>query len=378
MALDLQKLVFDEAEVASSDQVGAHILGSASAKVSSTNVGGKEGLDVNVINAISIALDSEFAEDAAHADGDVGQHVLAVRQDTLSASTSADGDYSSFKVNSVGELYVHDADLKAEMVLANASLDAIEASVAAIDVDTSSIITELQSVNTELDSQTALLTTIDSSLDAIEASVAAIDIDTSSIITELQAANSSLDNIEASVASIAAEDFATETTLAAIKAQTDQFTFNAGRLEVLADIDLESDVADDDADTENPLKIGSRAVDGLLPAISASGDKANVVSDMYRRIYVNDAPNVGAAYGAESVTTSAAQIAASPLAGRTRIIVQHNGNQNIYIGFDASVTTTNGLKVAPGAVLDLAFGEDLDLFAIAQSGTQNIRVIQIA
>lgn len=52
------------------------------------------------------AGDAEFLEDSAHISGDAGLHMLAVRQDTLTASTSADGDYASFKVNSLGRLYV--------------------------------------------------------------------------------------------------------------------------------------------------------------------------------------------------------------------------------------------------------------------------------
>lgn len=64
-------------------------------------------LDVNIASGtLSVSLDSEFDEDSAHTSGDKGQHILAVRQDTLAASTSADGDYASLKSNASGELYV--------------------------------------------------------------------------------------------------------------------------------------------------------------------------------------------------------------------------------------------------------------------------------
>jgi hypothetical protein len=52
------------------------------------------------------AGDAEFLEDSAHTSGDAGLHMLAVRQDTLASSTSADGDYASLKVNAQGRLYV--------------------------------------------------------------------------------------------------------------------------------------------------------------------------------------------------------------------------------------------------------------------------------
>lgn len=48
---------------------------------------------------------TQYAEDAAHASGDTGTLGLAVRQDTLANSTSADGDYAAMKVNNVGRLY---------------------------------------------------------------------------------------------------------------------------------------------------------------------------------------------------------------------------------------------------------------------------------
>jgi hypothetical protein len=61
---------------------------------------------INVNADIDVVTGAEKAEDSAHTSGDIGQYVLAVRQDTLASSTSADGDYASFKVNEQGALYV--------------------------------------------------------------------------------------------------------------------------------------------------------------------------------------------------------------------------------------------------------------------------------
>lgn len=67
--------------------------------------------------------DAEFLEDSAHTSGDVGLHMLAVRQDTLATSTSADGDYASFKVNSLGRLYVDTGDVTVnDAALANTAI----------------------------------------------------------------------------------------------------------------------------------------------------------------------------------------------------------------------------------------------------------------
>lgn len=309
--LSKDKLAFDPANPDDLDNVGSYLRASDGTLLTHTDVGGKKSLDVNVANQIDIRtltqtdeitafqgtnpwtvdatdldirdLDhaqddvaiaqggntmtvntdgsinvnadidvtngAEKVEDTAHTTGDVGQYVLGVRQDTLAGSVDADGDYGSFKMNSLGELYTTSA--------------------------------------------------------------------------------------------------------------------------------LRSEIADDAADTENPIKVGSQAVSGALSAVSASGDRANLTSDLYRRVYVNTSSNIGASYAAETVTTTAAQIASTALGGRRKLAVQNLGNKNIFIGFDASVTASNGLRVVGSGYLELDAGEDIDFFAIADTGSQDIRVIQM-
>lgn len=138
-------------------------------------------------------------------------------------------------------------------------------------------------------------------------------------------------------------------------------------------------VADDAVDSGNPVKIGSRAVSGALTAVSATGDRADLLSDLYRRIWVNDQPNVSGSNAAVSVDTTAGGVAlfASPLAGRKKVEVQNLGNKAIFIGF-GTVSDTNGIRVAAGATYTTALGPDLALKAIAESGTVDCRVLQLA
>lgn len=148
-----EKLVFDPSAAADTDNIGAYLRSADGTLLTHTTVGGKEGLDVNVINTslevtatnldirnlsaaqdniaisdgtntlavnadgsinvnaeIDVVNGADKAEDSAHASGDIGSHVLAVRQDILAASTSADGDYASFKVNADGALWVQLAE----------------------------------------------------------------------------------------------------------------------------------------------------------------------------------------------------------------------------------------------------------------------------
>lgn len=59
--------------------------------------------DLDVINGF------EKAEDAAHVSGDIGGYMLSVREDTLASSTSASGDYQSFKTDAIGRLYTNNS-----------------------------------------------------------------------------------------------------------------------------------------------------------------------------------------------------------------------------------------------------------------------------
>jgi len=69
------------------------------------------------------------AEDAAHASGDAGVQVLAVRRDTRAASSGTTGDYEPLQTNASGELRTVD-DVAAKVgVLTNASTTALAASL---------------------------------------------------------------------------------------------------------------------------------------------------------------------------------------------------------------------------------------------------------
>ncbi len=73
-------------------------LSTAAALLTSVAIGGNEHL--RTVNP------SEFAEDTAHASGDYGTQVLAVRNDAGTSLVSADGDYAPLQVDSTGALRV--------------------------------------------------------------------------------------------------------------------------------------------------------------------------------------------------------------------------------------------------------------------------------
>lgn len=192
------------------------------------------------------SFSSNYAEDAAHASGDIGDYVLTVRQDTLASSTSADGDYASFKSNSRGALYTQPV----------------------------------------------------------------------------------------------------------------------------------GNVADDAADSENPIKVGSRAETGALTAVG-DGDRADLLSDDFRRIYVNSGPNIAVEETAVSVTTTATALPATNLTGRRYILIQNLAGTQIFLG-GSGVTTSNGIRLAAGASWEGEVGDDVNLFAIKATGTADVRVLELA
>jgi hypothetical protein len=135
-------------------------------------------------------------------------------------------------------------------------------------------------------------------------------------------------------------------------------------------------IADDAADSGNPLKIGSRAVTGVLATV-AHNDRADALSDQYRRMYVNDSAQVSLLSSTKTANTSASLVVASALAGRRRIIVHNIGGNVCYLGH-SGVTSSNGLKLDREASVELDLGQYVDLYVITASSTTELRVLEIA
>lgn len=208
--LGKHQIAANPASLVDGDSIASYLVDSAGALLTSTLIGASQRLDVNSpsehldgaayaagtdylmsagavdesgnwqplnINAAGALLvdaqvnfAGDYAEDSAHVSGDIGLFSLSVRRDARSSGTSADGDYASFNTNAVGELWVKDADALAQLVLANASLDAIEASVASIDTKASTIITNTGNTATSVASIDSTLLALSKAEDAVHAS----------------------------------------------------------------------------------------------------------------------------------------------------------------------------------------------------------------
>ena len=274
---------------------------------------------LRVIADIDISNQAEKAEDSAHVSGDSGNYVLNVRQDSLATSTSADGDYQSFKSNANGELYVIDTD------------------------------------------GNALLTTIDSVLDAIKVDTAALVVDLAAIEVEQLAQGVTLDSILVDTSVIAGDTTSIDATLTALSKAEDAIHASGDR-------GIMSLAVRNDAGT-------ALAADGdYIPLMVDAGGKLFVTTSEDNQL-ANTA--IAAAVNLMSVANTAEDVVASPLANRKYLFVYNNGNKDTFIG-QSGVTSANGFPLPPGSLLELRAGAAVDIEWVAGDTSQEIRTLELS
>lgn len=140
-------------------------------------------------------------------------------------------------------------------------------------------------------------------------------------------------------------------------------------------------LSDDDSDnSSSSLKMGSRAFDGALTAVSATGDRADMLSDMYRRVYVNNGANIDILSSAPALVKSLAAVksVAAPLAGRRHILIQNLSTRPIYVG-DSAVSVSTGTFVGKHKHFEADYGENIDLWILGTDASdQDVRVLESA
>lgn len=89
-----------------------------------------------------------------------------------------------------------------------------------------------------------------------------------------------------------------------------------------------------------------------------------------------DGPNT---YTNINVGTTAVElkVGASALEERKVVIIQPLGNR-IYFGYNNSVTTANGIEVSKRQVVILEAGPEVAIWAIANTGTIDVRIQELA
>jgi len=99
------------------------------------------------------------------------------------------------------------------------------------------------------------------------------------------------------------------------------------------------------------------------------------VFDILAKLFIGS----GSVYGTLDVGTSATlvKVGASQLSERSAILVVNDSAQDIYVGFDASVTTANGIPIKSNQERQFAMNpnDNVPLYAVAGSAT-TIRVVE--
>jgi hypothetical protein len=80
----------------------------------------------------------------------------------------------------------------------------------------------------------------------------------------------------------------------------------------------------------------------------------------------------------ETVGLAAAELASTPLASRDKIEIQNLSSKDIYIGFNNSVTTANGLKIPKGSSYTESLGDGVDIWAIGEAAGLDVRIAEYA
>lgn len=81
-------------------------------------------------------------------------------------------------------------------------------------------------------------------------------------------------------------------------------------------------------------------------------------------------------YGANSVGNTATAITAGT-SGRDKVLIQAL-DRDVYVGFNASVTTSNGILVPKGGSYEMEVSDGVTLFGITSSGTCDLRYQELS
>lgn len=424
--LSKNQIKVDTTVLADGDSLAAYLTDAAGNLLTSTLVGAKQSLDT---------LDAaDKAEDDAHASGDMGQFSLAVRRDTPTSGTSADGDYASFNVNASGELYTHDGDVKTELQSVNTVLGTIDTSLNNIETDTGNISTNTSTIAGDTTSIDSTLTSLAKAEDVAHVSgdfgmmslavrndtpgslvsadgdyaplqvdangnlrvAGSISVDFSYDYAEDAAASSG--DIGAFVLAVRQDSLASSTSADGDYAA---FKVNAAGELYIHDTDANASLdniesytntmnstlsalskAEDAAHVSGDQGVQVLAVrkDAAGSNVSADGDYASLVQWSNGELKVVDIANSSVLQAQVTVGTTAVALPASPLANRKSLVIQNTSSATIFIG-SATVTTsgaTVGIQLLKGGSMEIDAGPSCIVYAIAGSAGNNIAVLEMA
>jgi hypothetical protein len=148
----------------------------------------------------------------------------------------------------------------------------------------------------------------------------------------------------------------------------------SGNLRVTGGITYAEDAAHTSGDSGNYVL--SVRQDTLSASASADGDYQSFKTDAFGRQWMSFAKQSGA-YAAVSVGNTATDLIGTDLANRTMVILQNVSNRDVFVGTNASVTTSNGIRLAAGASMEIPVTSAVNLHGITSSGTADVRTLEL-
>lgn len=363
--LGKHQIAINTSSLADGDSIASYLVDAAGALLTSSSIGGKQRLDINspsefvdgtaytaaadylqamaavdnsgnykplnldssgnlkISGTITSTFTAEHNEDDPFTNGDSGIFTLLVRQDTLASSTSTDGDYGAFKSNALGELYVHDTDVKAQLVTANSTLTGINS-------------------------------------------------DTTSIASSSSTTASNTTSIASDTSSIASSSSTTASNTGTIATNTGNIHTDLTTLTKLEDA----------AHSSGDAGIQALAVrkDAQGSNVSNDGDYASLLQWSEGSLKVVDIANGAILQQQVSVSTTAAQVPASNLANRKSLMIQNTGSSKVWIG-SSTLTSSGaaaGIELPANSFMELECGPAVAVYAKTNAGSGQLNILEMA
>lgn len=107
----------------------------------------------------------------------------------------------------------------------------------------------------------------------------------------------------------------------------------------------------------------------------------NLLVDLAKPLVVNveiSPPDSSVKNSDVAVTNSAAKLLSAELAARKNMFIYNNSNKPIYVGKDATVTSSTGFPIQGNSSMSIDLGPDVSLYAIGTVATTDVRVLEFA
>ena len=158
----------------------------------------------------------------------------------------------------------------------------------------------------------------------------------------------------------------------------------------IGDVDIASshlDVVEDAASTggETMILIGGYRQDANTSPVSADGDYHGLIFNDLGELKVssrldNTSTSLVVTTTTVNTTVGGTQLS-SPLSGRREVTIQNLGNSDIWVKDGTGVTAGdagNGFLIPKGSSATYTWSADIDPYAITESGTSTVKVIESA